>query len=155
MYFHASLRGSNGRTRTAHTEIGQSEIISVDAFVRSTESLTPSMEVVRIPFEGKEIVGYLRLPASPNAPVPIVFAISGLDSRKENLAETYGPLVERGIGFFTLDGPGTGQSPVKESPTADRVLSRALDYLTSRREIDPRRIVVHGVSFGAYWASKL
>ena len=102
---------------------------ALDAFVRSTESLTPAVEIVHIPFEGKEIVGYLRLPPSDNGPLPIVFAISGLDSRKENLAEAYGALVERGIGFFALDGPGTGQSPVKVSPTADRVLSRALDYL--------------------------
>jgi esterase FrsA len=128
---------------------------ALDAFVRSSESLAPPMEVVRIPFEGKEIVGYLRLPASANGPVPIVFAISGLDSRKENLADTYGDLIEKGIGFFTMDGPGTGQSPVKVSPTADRVLSRALDYLVSRKEIDPKRIAMHGVSFGGYWASKL
>jgi esterase FrsA len=128
---------------------------ALDAFVRSSESLAPPLEVVRIPFEGKEIVGYLRLPPSTNGPVPIVFAISGLDSRKENLADTYGALIEKGIGFFTLDGPGTGQSPVKVSPTADRVLSRALDYLGSRTEIDPKRIAVHGVSFGGYWASKL
>ncbi len=128
---------------------------ALNAFLRSCESLTPPMEVVRIPFEGKEIVGYLRLPASTSGPVPVVFAISGLDSRKENLAETYGALIERGIGFFALDGPGTGQSPVKASPTADRVLSRALDYLVGRKEIDPKRIVVHGVSFGGYWASKL
>jgi esterase FrsA len=128
---------------------------ALDAFVRSAESLSPAIEVIHIPFEGKEIVGYLRLPASVNGPVPIVFAISGLDSRKENLAETYGVLVERGIGFFAVDGPGTGQSPVKVSPTADRVLSRALDYLVTRKEIDRKRIVVHGVSFGAYWASKL
>jgi pimeloyl-ACP methyl ester carboxylesterase len=113
------------------------------------------MEVVRIPFEGKEIVGYLRLPTSVNGPVPIGFAISGLDSRKQNLAETYGALVDRGIGHFTVDGPGTGQSPVKVSPTADRALSRALDYIVSRKEIDSKRIIVHGVSFGAYWAAKL
>jgi esterase FrsA len=130
-------------------------IKALDAFVRSGEALSPPMEVVHIPFEGKEIVGYLRLPVTTNKPVPIVFAISGLDSRKENLAETYGALIEEGIGFFTLDGPGTGQSPIKVSPTADRVLSRALDYLTSRREIDAKRIIVHGVSFGGYWASKL
>jgi dipeptidyl aminopeptidase/acylaminoacyl peptidase len=128
---------------------------AIDTFVRSSESLTPPMEVVHIPFEGKEIVGYLRLPVSVNGPVPIVFAISGLDSRKENLADTYGALIEKGIGFFVLDGPGTGQSPVRVSPTADRVFSRALDYLNSRKEIDSKRIVVHGVSFGGYWASKL
>src|SRR6201987_6462873 len=128
---------------------------ALDAFLRSGKLLSPPIEVVNIPFEGKEIVGYLWLPASANGPVPIVFAISGLDSRKENMAVTYGALLEKGIGFFTLDGPGTGQSPVKVSPTADRVLSRALDYLVSRKEIDPKRIVVQGVSFGGYWAAKL
>ena len=128
---------------------------AIDAFLRSAKLLSPPIEVVHIPFEGKEIVGYLRLPASANGPVPIVFAISGLDSRKENMAVTCGALLEKGIGFFTLDGPGTGQSPVKVSPTADRVLSRTLDYLVSRKEIDPKRIIVHGVSFGGYWASKL
>jgi esterase FrsA len=128
---------------------------ALDAFVHSTESLNPAVEVVHIPFEEKEIVGYLRLPAQVNAPVPIVLAISGLDSRKENLSESYSSFAEQGIGVFALDGPGTGQSPVKVSPTADRVLSRALDYLVSRKEIDPKRIVVHGVSFGGYWAAKL
>ena len=44
---------------------------------------------------------------------------------------------------------------MKASPTADRALSRALDYLVGRKEIDPKRIIVHGVSFGGYWASKL
>lgn len=128
---------------------------ALSAFIKSTQSLSPALEVVHIPFEGKEIIGYLRLPSPAPGPVPLVFAVSGLDSRKENLANQYGQLLERGIGFFAIDGPGTGQSPVKASATADRVLSRALDYLLTRREIDPNRIVLHGVSFGGYWASKL
>jgi pimeloyl-ACP methyl ester carboxylesterase len=128
---------------------------SLDAFIKSTQFLSPPVEIVRIPFEGKEIVGYLRLPTSAAGPVPLVLALSGLDSRKENLANTYGGLIEHGIGFFAIDGPGTGQSPVKASPTADKVLSRAIDYLRTRSEIDPNRIVLHGVSFGGYWASKL
>jgi pimeloyl-ACP methyl ester carboxylesterase len=128
---------------------------TLDAFLRANEAISPPLEVIRIPFEGKEIVGYLRLPSSADGPVPLVLAISGLDSRKENMADTYGALIGRGIGFFAVDGPGTGQSPIKSSPTADRVFSRILDYLNGRKEIDPKRIVVHGVSFGGYWASKL
>lgn len=128
---------------------------ALDAFVRSAESLSPPLEIVRIPFEGKEIVGYLRLPNSKTGPFPLVIAVSGLDSRKENLAESYSALIELGIGFFTVDGPGTGQSPVKASPTADRVLSSVIDYLVTRKDIDSKRIVLHGVSFGAYWAAKL
>jgi esterase FrsA len=30
-----------------------------------------------------------------------------------------------------------------------------IDYLGSRNDIDPKRIVLHGVSFGGYWAAKL
>jgi pimeloyl-ACP methyl ester carboxylesterase len=131
-------------------------IKALDAYVRSAESLTPPLEVVRIAFEGAEIIGYLRLPrVTSGGPVPLVIAVSGLDSRKENLAESYASLLDNGIGFFALDGPGTGQSPVKVSPTADRVLSKAIDYLVTRREIDPKRMALHGVSFGGYWAAKL
>jgi esterase FrsA len=128
---------------------------ALDSFIRSTEALSPPLEIVRIPFEGSEIVGYMRMAASARRRVPIVLAVSGLDSRKENLAETYGALLDHGIGFFTIDGPGTGQSPVKASPTADRVLSRVIDYLVARDDVDPSRILLHGVSFGGYWASKL
>ena len=128
---------------------------ALDSFIRSTEALSPPLEIVRIPFEGNEIVGYMRMAASARRRVPIVLAVSGLDSRKEHLAETYGALLDHGIGFFTVDGPGTGQSPVKASPTADRVLSRVIDYLVARDDVDPSRILLHGVSFGGYWASKL
>jgi dipeptidyl aminopeptidase/acylaminoacyl peptidase len=33
--------------------------------------------------------------------------------------------------------------------------SRVLDYLGTRPDVDKTRIVVHGQSFGAYWAAKL
>jgi esterase FrsA len=128
---------------------------ALDAFARSAQALSPPLEVVRIPFEGKEIVGYLRLPSAAAKPVPVVLAVSGLDSRKENLAQTYSALLGHGVGLFAVDGPGTGQSPVRAGPAADRVLSRAIDYLVSRSDIDAKRIVLHGVSFGGYWAAKL
>jgi pimeloyl-ACP methyl ester carboxylesterase len=87
--------------------------------------------------------------------VPLVLAISGLDSRKETVAETYAAALANGIGFIAVDSPGTGQAPVKASETADKMYSRVLDYLGTRSEIDKTRIVVHGQSFGAYWATKL
>jgi dipeptidyl aminopeptidase/acylaminoacyl peptidase len=34
-------------------------------------------------------------------------------------------------------------------------LSRVIDYAQSRPEIDKSRLAVHGVSWGAYWATKL
>jgi pimeloyl-ACP methyl ester carboxylesterase len=128
---------------------------AVDAYLLHAKYFDPPLEVVRIPYEGKEIVGYLRLPANTPRPVPLALAISGLDSRKETVAETYAAALPEGIGFFAVDSPGTGQAPRKADETADQMYSRVLDYLATRPEIDKNRILVHGQSFGAYWAAKL
>jgi esterase FrsA len=128
---------------------------AIDAYLQHARFFDPPLEVVRIPFEGKEIVGYLRLPANAKRPLPLVLAISGLDSRKETVAETYAAALAEGIGFFAVDSPGTGQAPLKADESSDRMYSRVLDYLAIRPEIDKNRILVHGQSFGAYWAAKL
>jgi len=128
---------------------------AVDAYLQHARYFDPPLEVVRIPYEGKEIVGYLRLPANTPRPAPLVLAISGLDSRKETVTETYAAAIPEGIGFFAVDSPGTGQAPHKADENADQIYSRVLDYLATRPEIDKDRILVHGQSFGAYWATKL
>src|SRR6266550_3912260 len=104
---------------------------ALEAFLAHTRLMDPPLEVVRIPFDGSEIVGYLRLPKNAKGPVPMVIAIIGLDS------------------------PGTGQSPIKASETAEREFSRVIDYLETRPEVDKTRIGMDGQSFGAYWATKL
>jgi esterase FrsA len=128
---------------------------ALEAFLAHAKFMEPPLEVVRIPFEGSEIVGYLRLPKNAKGPVPVVIAISGLDSRKEDLSENFGAVIPHGIGFIGVDSPGTGQSPIKASETADREFSRVIDYLETRPEVDKTRIGVDGQSFGAYWATKL
>jgi esterase FrsA len=128
---------------------------ALEAFLAHAKLQDPPLEVVRIPFEGSEIVGYLRLPKTPKGPVPVVVAISGLDSRKEDLSENFGAVLPYGIGFIGIDSPGTGQAPIKASETAERMFSRVIDYLQTRPEVDKTRIGVDGQSFGAYWATKL
>jgi hypothetical protein len=128
---------------------------AIDAFLAHAKLMNPPLEVVRIPFEGREIVGYMRLPKAATGPVPIVLAVNGLDSRKEDLAESFGAILPLGVGFIAVDGPGTGQAPIKASPTADRMLSRVLDYLDTRPEVDKSRIAMHGVSWGAYWGTRM
>ncbi len=128
---------------------------AIEAFRDHAKFWDPPMEIVRIPFEGKEIIGYLRLPKNANGPVPLVLAVNGLDSRKEDLAESFSAILPFGIGYLAVDGPGTGQNPIKVSENAERVLSRVLDYIATRPEIDKNRVAMHGVSWGAYWATKM
>jgi esterase FrsA len=128
---------------------------AIEAFLAHARFWDPPLEVVHIPFEGSEIIAYMRLPKNAKGPVPLVIAVNGLDSRKEDLCESFSAILPFGVGFLAVDGPGTGQSPVKASPTADRMLSRVIDYVQIRPEVDKTRLAVHGVSWGAYWATKL
>ncbi len=128
---------------------------AIEAFLAHAKFWDPPLEIVRIPFEGKEIIGYLRLPKNAKGPVPLVLAVNGLDSRKEDLSESFSAILPYGIGFLAVDGPGTGQSPIKVSENAERMLSRVLDYVATRSEIDKTRVAMHGVSWGAYWATKM
>ncbi len=130
---------------------------AVKAYLKYSEAMNPPMEVINIPFEGKTITGYLRFPANTSAgqKVPMILAISGLDSRKETVADSYEQILSQGVGFFAVDSPGTGQAPVKVSATAERMFTKVLDYLVAHPRVDAKRIVASGVSFGGYWASKL
>ena len=128
---------------------------AIEAFLAHARFWDPPLEIVKIPLEGKEIVGYLRLPKNAKGPVPLVIAVNGLDSRKEDLAESFSAILPFGVGVLAVDGPGTGQNPIKVSETADRMLSRVIDYAQSRPEIDKNRLAMHGVSWGAYWATKM
>ncbi|MGC2195083.1 MAG: alpha/beta hydrolase, partial [Terriglobales bacterium] len=83
---------------------------ALEAFQAHAKFLEPPLQVVQIPFEGKEIIGYLRLPKDAKAPVPLVIAVNGLDSRKEDLSESFAGILPFGIGFVAVDGPGTGQA---------------------------------------------
>ena len=127
---------------------------AVDSFLAAARFFDPPQERVVIPFEGKLIVAYLRLPAG-SGPHPLVMHWGGIDMWKEDTRQGAEAFLQRGIGSFTLDIPGTGECPVLAGPTAERVFSAALDYLLARPEVDPVRIAVQGGSFGAYWAAKL
>jgi esterase FrsA len=126
----------------------------VAAFRLHAKFWNPPMRIVRIPFEGKEIVGYLRMPKA-KGPSPVVIVINGLDSRKEERFQKFSGLLADGVGEFAADSPGGGQAPIKASATATRMYSRIIDYLETQPDVDKTRIGVYGGSLGGYWAAKL
>src|SRR6267142_3267517 len=99
---------------------------ALEAYLAYAKKYDPPLEVLRVPYEGSEVVGYVRMPKGARH-APFVVAIAGLDSRKEEMIERFGPLAERGIGVLALDSPGTGQSGVKAAPGAEKSLSRVMD----------------------------
>lgn len=128
---------------------------ALESFRQYAPRVDPAIETVRIPFEGKEIIAYLRLPAGIR-PAPLVFGIAGLDSRKEDVAAHTDGYLKRGLGIFSIDLPGTGESLHAVAEVgSDRIFSAALDYLATRPDVDAGRIVVQGRSWSGHWAAKL
>jgi esterase FrsA len=128
---------------------------ALEAFAAYAKIPYPPIETVRIPFEGKEIVGYLRLPINVR-PAPLVLTIGGLDGRKENASFRNDAYLKEGVGYFSFDMPGTGQSTLRQvAPGAEREFSRVLDYIATRKDLDAKRVVVYGGSWGGHWAARL
>lgn len=153
-YFHAWHAFNTARWPSEKNSAGKMKAYgrALAAFDRYGRLLSPPIEKVRIPFEGRELVGYLRLPAGAR-PAPLVFGINGLDSRKEDVAANSDAYLRQGIGVFAIDMPGTGEAPLLIDVGAERMFSRALDYLQTRPDVDAKRIVVQGRSWSGYWAA--
>ena len=145
-----------GRWPTEKHSVGKRKSYEkgLDAFRQYGLLLNPPIETIRIPFEGKEIVAYLRLPDGVR-PAPLVFGMNGLDSRKEGVMARSDAYIQNGIAAFAVDMPGTGQAPLLIDVGSERMLSAALDYLVTRPDIDASRIVVQGRSWSGYWAAVL
>ncbi|MFQ5895468.1 MAG: alpha/beta hydrolase family protein [Nitrospinota bacterium] len=117
-------------------------------------------ERVEIPFEGgKSIPGILQLiPGRERA--PCVLVVPGMDTIKEFFPNPYcNHLRRRGLASLSIDGPGQGESNLRETwvtlDNFERAGSAAIDYLQGRREVDPERIGLYGWSMGSYWGPRI
>ncbi|MFM9990550.1 MAG: alpha/beta fold hydrolase [Burkholderiaceae bacterium] len=129
--------------------------LATSAFRAYANLASPAMEVVRIPFEGKEIIGYLQRPLGVDKP-PLVITIGGLDSYKEFVVDQYGAsYLKSKLAYLALDMPGTGESPVKIAPGVERLFSRVIDAMQNRTDIDPERIGFQGGSWGGHWSVRM
>lgn len=128
---------------------------ATEAFRAYARLSDPTIEVLRIPFEGREITAYLQRPTGVSKP-PVVISIGGLDSYKEFVVEQYGPgYLKQGLAYVAIDMPGTGESPIKIDISSERIFARVIDALELRTDIDSQRIGLQGVSWGGHWAARM
>lgn len=125
-----------------------------EAFSAHGALLDPPMQTVRIPFEGREIVAFLRAPKS-DQPLPLVITIGGLDGWKDDMIGRFAHLPASGFAYIAVDSPGTGDAPIAGAPGAERMFSRIIDWVVAQPSFNKDKIFVLGASFGGYWASVL
>ncbi|MGN9912467.1 alpha/beta hydrolase family protein [Phytohabitans sp. LJ34] len=130
------------------------------AAVRCLDNALPHLDPpgrrVEIPYGGARLVGVLRLPAGPG-PHPVVVLVPGLDSAKEEFRSTEALFLERGVGTFSVDGPGQGEAEYDLPIQGDWAAPGAaiLDAVSTQERVDPDRIGVWGVSLGGYYAPRV
>jgi 2,6-dihydroxypseudooxynicotine hydrolase len=113
----------------------------------------PPGERVEIEFSGKTLYGILRKP-KPSSPVLVM--APGLDSTKEEIHAYEEPFLARGIAVLAIDGPGQGEAEYEIPICGDyeRAAKAVVDWIETRRDLDPRQVAIWGVSLGGYYAPR-
>ncbi|MGW6005192.1 alpha/beta hydrolase family protein [Oerskovia enterophila] len=130
-----------------------------DTFRKGAALLDLPPDVLEIPFEGGTLPGYFYRASDDGRPRPTVLLVDGYDGTAEELyfANAVAAL-ERGYDVLAFDGPGQGSVILDQGipfrPDWETVVTAVVDHALTLAEVDPRRIVVHGWSFGGYLAPR-
>ena len=144
-----------------HTRLGRKSRECFLAAVRGQD-----VEEVFLPFGGTPLPAYyVRASNQPSGrrgrPGKTLLLISGYDGTLEETWLSYGlAALERGYHLLLFTGPGQMDTlrfnpGMAFIPEYEQVGRMALDYVLARRETDPRRVALMGISFGGYFATRI
>ncbi len=120
----------------------------------------PGVEPIEIPYEGTTLAGYwFRPPGAGDEPRPTVILNNGSDGPVISMWTQGGAAaIDRGWNAVTFDGPGQGAAFHRQHlyfrPDWEAVITPVVDHLVARPDVDPDRIVLHGISQAGYWAPR-
>lgn len=132
---------------------------SCDLFVKAISLFTFNVEKIEIPFEDGTLPGYFFSPDNAGTPRPTMIALTGFDGTKEELFLQSGfEALSRGYNFLCFEGPGQGEV-VREQRIYyrhdwEKVVTPVVDYALGQVGVDPKRIILMGVSYGGYLAAR-
>jgi hypothetical protein len=145
-----------------NTELNKAlEAKKTTCFLEYMKGADHPIEAVEIPYRGKSLPAYLHLPPHHDGkPLPCVVMIDGMDAFKEVAVCAAGDrFLRRGMACLVIDGPGQGSSLLRriwyEPEHFGEVGTAAVDCLLDRQEVDPKKILAWGLSFGSFWATQM
>jgi alpha-beta hydrolase superfamily lysophospholipase len=128
------------------------------SFARAVELLEWTAEAVAIPYAATTLPGWLFLSPRAEVPAPVLIVHQGRDGWAEHCLSIAQAAVRRGYHCLLFDGPGQGKvlrlQGLPFRPDWENVVIPVVDFLVARREIDPARIGLVGISMGGALAPR-
>jgi dienelactone hydrolase len=132
---------------------------SVACYRAAAALFAPAIEPLEIPYESTTLLGYFHTPAGPTQRRPTILINNGFDGSAEEMHwGAARAAVDRGWNALVFDGPGqfaaVHRARLHFRPDWEKVVTPVIDFATQRADVDPRRIALHGISFGGYLAPR-
>jgi len=119
-----------------------------------------NIEFVEVPYEGKALPAYFMKAQGAAGRATTVVLFDGMDNCKEMSVLFAGlEFARRGMNTLAIDGPGQG-----EALRLRRIYARhdyevpgtaAYEFVAKRADVDPKKVVIMGYSFGGYYAPRI
>jgi naringenin degradation protein FdeB len=130
----------------------------LNTFQRMIVAGSLNCERVEIPY-GENHFAALFVRGNGPGPRPCVIFCNGLDSVKEMIyLTTRDEFARRGVSCLMVDQPGVGEAlrlgGLHAIAESERWAAAALDYLETRKDVDPKCLGMMGWSLGGYYAPR-
>jgi pimeloyl-ACP methyl ester carboxylesterase len=130
-----------------------------EAFRKAAQLFSPAVEPIVIPYEETMLPGYFYRVDDSGQPRPTLIVIGGYDGTvEEGYFAGAASALRHGYQCLCFDGPGQGGALLKQHlyfrPDWENVVRPVVDYVLSRPEVDRKRIVLMGGSWGGYLAPR-
>jgi pimeloyl-ACP methyl ester carboxylesterase len=127
---------------------------------RRSETADYPIERVEVPFDDGKTISCLFHMRPDRRKAPVVIYVPGMDQTKESFPTAHAQVaLARGFHVMSMDGPGQGSSNMQKIRSVkdnyERAGAAVISYLRKRKEVNPRKIAIYGISMGSYWSLRL
>lgn len=125
-------------------------------FLTGLKLLNIPVREVRIPYEGTTLRGYFFRSPLVSGKAPTLIVHQGFDAPVEATEYIAEEASRRGYHCLLFEGPGQGltirEQKLPFRPDWEKVVTPVVDYLVTRPEVDPDRLILMGISMGGGFA---
>ncbi|MBU1669867.1 MAG: alpha/beta fold hydrolase [Actinobacteria bacterium] len=143
----------------ADPRIAEASTNARDCFLQAGRLMDPPLESIEIEYEGTALPAYFFRVDDSGKKRPLLMVQTGFDGTKEELYSGCAiAALERGYNVLAFEGPGQGEvlrvQGLHFRPDWEKVVTPVVDYAIGRKEVDPKKISLWGISMGGCLAAR-